>query len=237
MSSWSGWKPFALESRAADLQPMGHGRPAGLHLGDVIRALKEAEDGPIKSIEGEQPWLRANMGFMWEWALELVAGGATVHEALDQAFKRHMLAVRLPLVRQIRLEVDGLHMTPDALADDEIESWKLTYRTKKRAATLPEFEEHFWPWHMAEKAYALHSGVTKCRFIVLWVCRDYKFPIGPSAEECTVEWSREELEANWAVVLEQVAVMKVRENNVARVKVVDGEVVVEESWNSTEGRN
>lgn len=215
MSDWgAGWSDFAIESRSADLLPIGEGRPAGLHLGDVVRAMKIAAGENVKDIPGEAPWLRASVGFWWESAVEYMLQGMTYDEALEQSFKRHMIAgQRQGVVKQLRLEADGIHMTPDALDPKvpQLESYKLTWRGAGKAATLEDFEENFWTWHLQEKAYAKAAGVTSCRWIVLWVRGDYKGAQGPMARECTVKWTPAELDENWRVVLAQAEALKARE--------------------------
>lgn len=214
MSEWTGWSEFAVESRSADLLPIGEGRPAGLHLGSVIQAMRVAAGERSGDIPGEAPWLRAQVGFLWEQAVEYMLGGVPYDDAMELAFKRHMVAgVRKGVVKQFRLEADGIHMTPDGLdpAVPQLESYKLTWKGAGKATTLEDFEDNFWNWHVAEKGYARNAGVLSCRFIVLWVRGDYKGAQGPMARECTVRWTQDELEANWNVVLAQAAALKARE--------------------------
>jgi hypothetical protein len=95
-------------------------------------------------------------------------------------------------------------------------SWKLTWRGAAKAgfgldpeSGLAVFEDNFWHWHTAEKAYAaaaqvaglLPAGDATCVFEVLWVRGDYRGAGGPKALACEVTWSEDELRSNWATIL------------------------------------
>lgn len=208
MSRWTGWEPIDVTGLDAALDPMGTGRGSELHLGTIIREMKRAAGENVESIPGEQEWLRAQTGFLWEAAVEYVIAGMSIDEAIELAFKRHMWALRT-MARQVKLERDGVHMTPDGIDGPRLLSWKATWRGAGKAATLEDFEDNFWSWHTAEKAYAaaaqvaglLPPGEATCRFEVLWVRGDYKGAGGPKALGCEITWSPEELADNWAAIL------------------------------------
>ena len=205
MSVWSGWSDYPFVTLTADLRPMGEGRPEGLHLSDIIRQMKIAEGEKVSDIEGEQPGLRAWEGFVWESALEYMAAGATLEQAMDLSFKRHMVKQRQGIAKQVQVDRDGIHMTPDGLnaVVGESESYKMTRKSFAKAVTLDEFEQNFWPWHVAEMGYCRELGVDTCRFIVLWMAGDYsKGPgTGPKILQVSVTWTADELEENWRRVL------------------------------------
>lgn len=230
MSRWVPWYPIDVTGLDAALDPMGTGRGSELHLGTIIKEMKRAAGENVESIPGEQEWLRAQVGFLWEAAVEYVVGGMDIDEAIELAFKRHMRALR-QMARQVKLERDGVHMTPDGIdsgyspgefvpvksPSDPLPvrpgkyllSWKATWRGAGKAADLESFEDNFWSWHTAEKAYAaaaqiaglLPPGEATCRFEVLWVRGDYRGAGGPKALGCEVTWSPEELESNWTAIL------------------------------------
>jgi hypothetical protein len=223
---------------------MGTGRGSELHLGAIIKAMKIAAGEKVGDIPGEQPWLRAQVGFLWEAAVEYTIAGLSIDDALELAFKRHMRALR-PMARQVKLVRDGIHMTPDAVegllrlsikcsycnsdASDPMGcpqhpcsgrtllSWKATFRGAGKAGFgvadpdegLRDFEDNFWTWHVAEKAYAaaaqaaglLPVGEATCRFEVLWIRGDYRGAGGPKALSTEVTWDERELDSNWQVVL------------------------------------
>jgi hypothetical protein len=220
---------------------MGTGRGSELHLGSIIKAMKIAAGEKVGDIPGEQPWLRAQMGFLWEAAVEYTIAGLSIDDALELAFKRHMRALR-PMARQVKLVRDGIHMTPDAVEGESkyspgefvpvsqpgetlvnsfigktLLSWKATFRGAGKAGFgvadldegLRDFEDNFWTWMVAERAYAaaaqiaglLPAGEAACRFEVLWVRGDYRGAGGPKALSTEVTWDERELDSNWQVVM------------------------------------
>ena len=246
MSRWTGWEPIDVAGLDAALQPMGTGRGAELHLGQIVKAMKIAAGEKVGDILGEQPWLRAQCGFLWEQAVEYTLAGMGFEDAMELAFKRMMRALRTT-ARQTKLERDGIHMTPDGI-DKPLRlfyhgntpitrdlsalvpefttpgcllySWKLTWRGAGKAGFgmdpdegLAVFEDNFWTWHVAEKAYAaaaqtaglLPPGDATCRFEALFVRGDYKGAGGPKALATEVTWTAEELDSNWQVVLKNAA--------------------------------
>lgn len=208
MSRWTGWAPLEVTGLDAALQPMGTGRGSELHLGDILKEKKIAAGENVDDIPGEQPWLRAQTGFLWEAAVEYHIAGMPIDEALELAFKRHMRSLR-QMSRQVKLELDGVHMTPDGIWGKALLSWKATWRGQGKAADLQSFEDNFWTWHDAEKAYCwaaqkaglLPEGEATCRFEVLWVRGDYRGAGGPKALGCEVTWSPDELAENWRIVM------------------------------------
>ena len=215
MSRWTGWEPIDVCGLDAALNPMGHGRGAELHLGAIIKEMKRAAGESVDSIPGEQEWLRAQVGFLWEPAVEYVLAGMGIDDALELAFKRHMRALRV-MARQVKLERDRIHMTPDGLLPRQLLSWKATWRGAGKAGYgldptegLAMFEDNFWAWHVAEKAYAaaaqvaglLPAGDATCRFEVLWVRGDYRGAGGPKALATEVTWTPEEMDTNWTGIL------------------------------------
>lgn len=217
MSRWVPWWPIDVTGLDAALDPMGTGRGDELHLGTILREMKRAAGESVDDIPGEQPWLRAQVGFLWETAVEYLLAGLGADDAIGLAFIRHMRALR-PLARQVRLERDGVHMTPDGIEGGRtLLSWKATWRGAGKAGFgnpdleggLRDFEDNFWPWHVAEKAYAaaaqvaglLPPGEATCRWEVLWVRGDYRGAGGPKALACEVTWTPDELADNWKVIL------------------------------------
>ena len=205
MSSWTGWEEFKAPLLDSSLNPMGTDRPPGLHLSDVIRAMKQAAGEKLEGPEGEQEGLRMLEGFLWETAVEYILAGMTHDQAMEAAFRRYMLHVRRGMVRQVRLEQDGIKMTPDAFdpAEGRLESYKHTRRSLKNALTIESFSESFWTWFVQEQSYCLAAGVDSVRWIVLWAAGDYgKGPgTGPQALECTVTFTPDELLTNWHKVV------------------------------------
>jgi hypothetical protein len=200
----SDWTPLDVEAcmLGADLRPMGEGRPGGVHVGDVVRAAKVAAGESVVAPEGDQPGMRMQEGFIFETIVEYMLGGLAFDAAVELAFKRHCLALRAGVVKQVRLERDGIHGTPDALDPSvpQLESYKSTRRSLRRARD--NFEGEFWPWVMQEEAYCYMAGVDRVRLIVWWHAGDYSRGkgTGPQVMEMTARFTPEELERNWSGV-------------------------------------
>lgn len=143
------------------------------------------------------------VGFAWEVAAEYMASGMGLDEAIDLAFKRTMVALNKTTMKQVRLEKDGIHMTPDGLdpIKGELISYKATWRSLGKAMTKEDFETNFWTWKMQEASYCLAAGVDTVTWVVLWVCGDYKGAKGPKVMQATAVFTPDELADNWRVVL------------------------------------
>jgi hypothetical protein len=204
---FSGWTPLDVEGSLlrADLTKFGEGRAAGLHLGSVIHHAKVAAGENVGEIEGDQPSVRVQEGFLWEVVVEYVLAGCPVDEAVNLAFKRHMLHLRSGVVTQHKLELDGIHGTPDALDPTvpQLESYKSTRRSLRNARTAEDFEGHFWTWLMQEKGYCKMAGVQQVRWMVWWQAGDYSKGkgTGPQMLEATARFTDSELQQNWDGVL------------------------------------
>ena len=207
MQTWSGWAPFPIEDNmlSAELKRSGEGRPSGLHLSHVLHKMKEAAGENVGGIPGDQPGVRMQEGFLWETALEYMIAGMSLDEALETAFKRYMVALRGGMSTQVKLEKDGIHMTPDGFNSEkgELESYKMTRRSFARAQTQEEFENNYWTWIMQEQSYAYALGVDTVTWIVLFQAGDYSKGrgTGPICVQATATFSAEELAQNWKIIL------------------------------------
>lgn len=183
---------------------MGEGRPKGMHLGAIIKQMRLAAGAPQGAPEGDQDGVRLQEGFLWEKVVELILGGHTQAEAWDFVWKEYLLrTLRGHVVTQLRLEKDGIHMTPDAWdpVAGILESYKVT--RKKLPHTQSQFEQNFWPWIVQEQAYALAAGVDSVRWYVFFAAGDYsKGPgTGPKAVTSLATFTPEELVNNWNAIL------------------------------------
>lgn len=169
----------------------------------------------VGDVPGDQPFVRMQEGFLWEVALEYVAAGMGLDEAMDVAFKRYMVELRKGHTTQVRLEKDGIHMTPDAFnpTAGETESYKVTRRSLGRAKTKEEFETNFWPWLVQEKSYCHALGVDTVHWIVLWQAGDYSKGVGsgPQMLQSTATFTPDELVSNWNAVLRHAEALKTLE--------------------------
>ncbi len=220
LSPWKLLDP--LQMRDATGAPMGTDRPAGVHVGDTVRIARQEADLPQGTPEGEQEGVRMQIGFLHEAAVEYMLAGMPFDAAYDLAFKRYMLPLRSAeaTCRQIRLEKDRVHGTPDALIVEGgyLDSYKATHKSMRKAvrdtlliadfkqdleADQDFFEEHFWPWLMGEMAYCFMACVDTVRFYVLWQMGDYSYRPGwgPQVRYMDATFTPEELVANWRRVI------------------------------------
>lgn len=208
--TWTGWEDFPLSRRREDLTLIGDGRRPGKHVSDSIRRMKVEMGENVGGIPGEAPWLRPQIGFLFEFALEVMAAtGCRYDEALAVALKRHLAADRTNVEKQLRLVYDDIHGTPDGLDLDNrcMESYKCTWRSSRGSEDLTFFLEKFWTWDLQERAYLKmynethEEKVYSCRWIVLFVCGDYRRPIGPRCQTTMVTWSPEEIDRAWESIV------------------------------------
>lgn len=228
MPTFTPLQQFQIDFRRADFSAFGTGRdPTHLHLGEIIRAKKAAAGDRIDGIEGEQENLRAQIGFLWERAVGMVWQGIPWAAALEIVWKEYCSVAQIgPPERgyvesQLRIEHDGIRMTPDGLDENGwLESYKFTYRTMRKWEEDAEGE--FWSWLEAEAGYVYAinrlrtdpcpegCGCEKtappllgCRFFIFWANGDYsrKPGRGPQATYTEVRWTPEELESNWQGIL------------------------------------
>lgn len=174
-----------------DGDPIDDGRTrAKVYLSDCVKRVYPYEGD---ALEGEQPWLRAWVGFVWERCLEW--------------FFKHALASRRNIIRPPEQELDGVFMHPDGLCTDDgsLEEYKLTWVSMKNGASAAAFAKKFPRWMMQVMGYAKALGVTKVRFWVFWVMGDYTFKPGhgPQCRVYEVEFEQDEVDGNWEMVLEQ----------------------------------
>lgn len=199
-------EPYILPAMLdANLDPMGTGRTEGLHLSQIIKRMRLEAGEKLEDLPGEQPGLRAQIGFLWE-------------RAIEYAWKEYQGVTR-PVDRGLQIREDGIHMSPDGLnrEDGLIEEYKFTWKSRRKWDEAAE--EEFWPWMVQVKGYARALGMTKVRFLVFWAGGAYfkgdRPQIGPWLTE--FQWSREELDANWATVLRYRDVMQKEERDARAV--------------------
>jgi hypothetical protein len=201
---FSGWSEFNPPILSADLEQTGE--RSGLHLSQIIHEMKVGMGEKVGPLAMDtQPDLRHIEGFLFETALEYVAAGMPLDQAMDLSFKRYMMKVREGIATQMHIEKDGIKMTPDGLVEAEgiAESYKMTRRTFRKAKTQTMFEQNYWAWLVQEKSYCWAMGVDQARWIVLFQAGDYGKGVGsaPICMQCEVTFTVDELKENWDNVL------------------------------------
>lgn len=125
-------------TRDASLKPLGRGRPVGRHISEITREIARAAGSNVDSIEDEPEWLRAQVGFLWERALEYMVQGFSHEEAMEIVWGELLQETR-PVDKQIRLKYDGIYLTPDGRHRDEnlLEEYKWTWKSASKWGLLP----------------------------------------------------------------------------------------------------
>ncbi len=178
----------------ADGNPMGHGRPVGLHLGTIVKARRAARGGK-GAPPGWQEGAAMYFGFLWEWAIEL-------------AFKAIGL-LRPNTVKQLRLVWDRIHMTLDGVCFEEetyLEEYKATWRSMRKIdceqpleqcleENFPEFLDQIRGYLYA-LGKTVEQEVTVCRLFIFFIMGDYR-GTGPRVRVFDLRFEQEELERYW----------------------------------------
>ena len=190
-------------------------RSAGIHLSSIIKdrlitaGIERKTKG--KPFTPEEQHLLFQRGFLWERMVsEFVETEEWLQHQLEMSSAHHFAEGQLEvdtlvdkqLIRPGECMLDGVYMTPDAIhiGDFRVEEWKCTAMRAKGfdiEARRPE-----WLWQGA--AYAKVFGMTKA-FFRIWHINDNKI------EPWLVEWTQEEVDTNWARLLEHYQIMRDRD--------------------------
>lgn len=157
-------------------------RPEGLHLSEVIKSLMESSGLGYKGDGFTDMELTAEIGLLWEDMLSRVMAAK--------------YALRPP-----PLQVDGIWMSPDGIADDPlgvvplvVEEYKCTWQSTKRSPI-----DHFY--YMAQtKSYCYALDTTVCIMRIFHIMGDYRGS-GPIYRTARIMFTRYELEQNWQMLL------------------------------------
>ncbi len=208
---WSRADEYRLRLVDASGRAMGEGRSVGTHLSDILNFIEanlEENKFPREPIPAEIDQ-RAGLQFAQ------LMGGFVLEECIDHAFRSWAVKSLQLVDAQRELFVDGVYMTNDGRDGErqvifEMKSTRKSRRKMDEALQLHESEgdtsllmQHFWRWMMQVMAYAYHSGCTKVCLVVWWMRGNYTWK--PGGEEDVrlypLEFSAEELEANWKNLL------------------------------------
>lgn len=166
----------------------GRGRRSGLHVSGLVKAVLEAKGKKLEAPSNWQDNVAMQTGFLWE-------------NALEWAFKEYMGKER-KVKKQLAVELDGVHGTPDGLDGNVLEEYKVTWKSLKKWNEDPE--ENFDYWFMQVKAYLHMLGLNTVRFFVFFVNGDYKWDkgVGPRiVRTAEFTFTDAELEDNWTMLM------------------------------------
>ena len=192
------------------LPPPRQERGKGVHLSGIIRCIA-TEEGILKpewaeelslldvrSITDPVAILRISIGLAWEeWYIPTILG--PVMGVMDHPGE---------------MEVDGVYMTHDGeslssvVADRSdvnitplvlmVHEVKATY---KRTNTVKDLRDQ-WMWIAQVKGYCKGLGTRFAVVHVLFLCGDYSYPIKPQLRVWQLEFTQEEIDTNWDLLME-----------------------------------
>lgn len=179
-------------------------RSPGIHVSGIIRAMAmeygilemDELDGlsltDYRHITDPIARLRINIGLAWEEHYVPLLDGVADHPG--------------------EMEVAGVYMTHDGESLDVIvteshngmtvviHEVKATYKSTRTVGDLTS--KNNWMWQAQLKAYCKGAGTRIAKMHVLFLCGDYKFPITPTLKCWLVEFSAEEIEENWQLLMD-----------------------------------
>lgn len=175
------------------LAPSTERSPGPAHVSNIIRdientVLKPGQRRPYDDLSKDEKRRMGNyvsVGWAWEDAIRgalLAAGAGPLHS--DR------------FVSPGECALDGIYGTPDwfDLTDYCIEEFKATWRSSRRP-----LDPDFWHWLVQIKAYCKLTACTWARLRVFFVNGNYR-DSGPQIKHFRLEWSRLEIDENWAML-------------------------------------
>lgn len=187
------------------LAQMGEGgtapRSTGLHLSDVYKVL-------MKRLQPKRFDKRDAQGNPIPFDTQRVEIGLLFETMLERA-----LAEKFATVRPGELFSDeGIAMSPDGLNPDAeaLEEYKATYMSCRGGLyEIVEMEgreyqvvrDKFIHWFFQIKGYCKWLGVRKAILRVLWLAGDYSKPITPVFKSYALEFTDQEIEDNWQMLM------------------------------------
>ena len=173
-----------------DINKGGEPRTSGVHLSGVIRYLAQemgliTQDDRQESPDGNEFPLDARLkmavGLAWEDWVSTQFPDVMYHPG--------------------EIEQDGILMTPDGLAPDErLWEFKVTWKSAYKLHNDGYDHKSFWMWRAQNMGYLYALGWRKVRQCILYVNGDYRGTC-PILVEMDVEYTQEEIDQNWALML------------------------------------
>lgn len=189
-----------------------HPRTEGVHLSAIIRSIagrygilaaEWVEDLSLcdsREIKDIGSILRIMIGLAWEDWFSQTLPEVTYHPG--------------------EMELGGIYMTPDGDSVDVIKLHKPVVTTRGDTLStvwipkLHEFKTTYkstktvgdmrsqWMWLTQCKGYCKAMGTRFARIYVLFLCGDYKFPITPQHRVWDIEFTQEEVDETWEMLVE-----------------------------------
>jgi hypothetical protein len=193
-------RPFALSL------PPSVGRSKGVHNSAIIRCIA-TEQGILKPEWAEELSLVD--------AREITDQTAILRMSIGLAWEQYYIPTILGPAMNVEdhpkeLCVDGIYMSPDGESLDVIftsgnyyprttlHEVKATYKSTNTVGML----ENQWLWVAQLKGYCKGMNTRFAVLHVLFICGDYKMPIKPQLRLFDVEFTQDEIDTNWELMVD-----------------------------------
>ena len=175
-------KLTSVDATLPDFHSDSHERTEGLHLGHILDLIEKDMGVDYSS----HPWdshTTMNVGFIWERVLK------------DSILRAQVEAGEIIQIGEVIQ--DGILMTPDAIntTNGSVEEWKFTWKSINR--DIASFYRYWWQI----KSYCLACHTRTATLRVLFAMGDWKNSPGPQYRVWRAEFSEQELEENWKMIL------------------------------------
>lgn len=173
-------------------------RSKGIHVSSIIRCIateagilkpewsEELSLSDARTITDPVAILRINIGLAWEEHYIPMLQGVVDHPGemcINGVYMTHDGESVTVIITDFRLLVHEI---------------KATYKSTN---TVGELEQEFM-WLCQLKAYCKGLGTRFCHMHVLFLCGDYSRPIRPKMRVWEVEFTQEEIDNNWDLLME-----------------------------------
>lgn len=165
-----------------------------VHVSDIYKKLMKRLQ-PRRFTDAPMDMEKVEVGLLFETALEIA------------------MRLKYGVVRPGEVISDeGIFMSPDGVNPTlgALEEYKSTYISSREGiveavevngATVQIFRDKFFHWGVQIKAYLKWLGVRSAILRVLFICGDYNRPISPQFKSYRLEFTDQEIENNWAMLI------------------------------------
>lgn len=200
------------------LPPPKTPRSEGVHLSSIIRCIA-IENGILSKTAAEELSLVD--------AREITDPVAVLRISIGLAWEQYYIPEILAQTQGVvdhpgEMYVDGIYMTHDGeavsviITADHGTLWgmachevKATYKSTRTVGTL----ETQWLWLAQMKGYCKGLGTRFAFMHCLFLCGDYTYPIRPLLRCWQIEFTQDEIDANWSLMTDYKAHREALENN------------------------
>ena len=188
-------------------------RSPGIHVSNIIRCLA-----------GETGILRP------EWVEELsLADARTITDPVSilrinigLAWEKHYIPMLPDVIDHPgEMQYEGIYLTHDGesvsviITESKGQRWELlvhevkaTYKSSRNVAKDLGGQ---WMWMSQIKAYCKAKATRYATLHTLFLCGDYSYPIRPQLKKWLIEFSQEEIDANWSLLMDYKAYRQQKE--------------------------